>query len=352
VEASFGPDTADLHEIQLTPRGTALIMAYRIVPHDLSGVGGPKAGKVVDNVVQEVDVASGRALFTWHSLGHVGLDESYSPPPKKDGEESEAPFDYFHVNSVGEDADGTLLVSARNTHAVYSVDRDTGAVRWRLGGKKSTYAMGKGTKFAWQHDARRQPDGSLTIFDNGAAPPVEEMSRAIRLRLDPQAKTATLVDAFVSPAKLLAASQGNMQVLPDGHVLVGWGAIPRFTEFDAAGRVLYDVSFSEGDDSYRAYRFPWTGRPLSHPAIAVEGDGDRATVYASWNGSTEVRAWRVVAGSNADRLSKVGEAKKSGFETKLEVETDAPYVAVQALDANGALLGASAAVTRGTTAIG
>jgi Arylsulfotransferase (ASST) len=353
IEMSFRRDTADLHEIQLTPRGTALIMAYRIVPRDLGSVGGPKNGKAVDNVVQEVEVASGRALFTWHSLGHVALNESYAPAPPKTGDEASAPFDYFHINSIEEDDDGSLLISARNTHAVYAIDRRTGDVRWRLGGKQSSYRMGAGTTFAWQHDARRHADGSITIFDNGAAPPVEKQSRAIRLRLDPQAKTATLVKAYVSPAKILSSSQGNMHVLPDGHVLVGWGNIPRFTEFDAAGRVVYDASFSEGDDSYRAYRFPWTGTPLTRPSIAVDrGGDDSATVYVSWNGATAVRRWRVLAGLNAEHLTKVGEGARDGFETKLEVPTDAPFIAVQALGADGKVLATSAAVERGGNAIG
>jgi hypothetical protein len=339
VQAGFGAETADLHEFQLTPRGTALITAYRIV-----STGGKR---VADSVVQEVDVASGRVLFTWHSLGHVALAESYATAPT-DG----TPYDYFHVNSVDEEPDGNLLVSARNTHAVYEIDRSTGAVLWRLGGKRSSFKMGKGTTFAWQHDARRQADRTITIFDDGASPAVEKESRAIRIRLDAKARTATLVSAY--SAGSLAGSQGNVQVLGNGDTLVGFGAVPRVTEFSPAGQIVFDATFSKGDDSYRAYRFVWHATPTTRPAIAVAaGKGGTATVYASWNGATEVARWRVLGGLVADKLDPVGPAMmKSRFETTMQVATDDPYLAVEALDAQGRVIGRSAAVVRGGTAIG
>jgi Arylsulfotransferase (ASST) len=348
VQAGFGVDTGDLHEFQLTPNGTALLTAYRVVRRDLSSVGGPSNARVADSIVQEVDVATGKVLFTWHSLGHVGFGESYDPVPPKDAPASAPVWDYFHVNSIQLQPNGDLLVSARNTWAVYDIDGKTGKVLWRLGGKRSSFAMGKGTRFAWQHDARFQPDGTLTIFDDESTPPEAPRSRAIRLRLDPKTHTATLVRAD-SLEGVLTSSQGNVQQLPNGDVFVGWGAVPRYTEFDAHGRVVYDATFSAGDDSYRAYRFPWVGDPTTRPAIAVAEDG---TVYASWNGATQVASWRVVAGPDAEDLHEVGSGARTGFETTLTATTVEPYVAVQALDARGDVLGQSAAVKRGGLAMG
>ncbi len=354
VDASFGANTADLHEFKLLPRGVALITAYRVVPGDLSSVGGPKEGKIADSVVEEVDVASGRVLFSWHSLGHVALDESYAKVPPKKGKDSSNPFDYFHVNSIDEEPNGNLLISARNTYGVYELDRSTGKVLWRLGGKRSDFKMGPGTTFAWQHDARRQPDGTITIFDDGAAPPVEKHSRAIRLRLDMQAMTATLVRADVSPGGDLAGSQGSVQMLANGDAFVGWGAVPRMTEFSPTGKVVFDATFPDDTDSYRAYRFEWTGEPLTRPSIAVKaGYATRRDVWASWNGATDVAAWQVVAGPDADHLAAVGKAApRSGFETHLIVTSGAPYFAVQALDASGNVLSTSPAVGPGGLAIG
>jgi hypothetical protein len=348
VQAGFGRDSGDLHEFQLTPKGTALLTAYRIVHGDLSAIGGPTDARVADSMFQEVDVATGKVLFTWHSIGHVGFAESYDPVPAKDAPPSAPVWDYFHINSVELEPNGNYLISARNTWAVYEIDGKTGKVLWRLGGKKTSFEMGKGTRFAWQHDARFHPDGTLTIFDDESTPPEAPASRAIRLRLDAKAHTATLVHADFVPG-VLAPSQGNAQQLPNGDLFVGWGAVPRYTEFDAKGRIVYDATFSAGDDSYRDYRFPWVGKPTTRPAIAVADDG---TVYASWNGATQVARWRVVAGPSAESLHEVGGGPKTGFETTLTVTTIEPYVAVQALDARGNVLGQSAAVRRGGLALG
>jgi hypothetical protein len=354
VEAGFGRDSGDLHEFELTPRGTALLASYRTVRGSLAAIGGPRNARIADSIVQEVDVKTGRVLFTWHSIDHVPITESYIPLTGPGAPPEGNPYDYFHVNSIDEEPDGNFLISARNTSAVYEIDPKTGAILWRLGGKKSSFAMGRGTSFAWQHDARRMPDGTITLFDNGAAPPREKQSRALRLRVDLNRNTVTLVHADTSPAGVLATSQGDAQTLDNGHVFVGWGAIPRFTEFSKDGSVVYDATFSDGDDSYRAYRFRWTAAPRTRPSIEVDdGGGDTATIYASWNGATEVARWLVLAGDGADRLAPVGRAyAKSGFETKLEAPSQAPYLAVEALDADGNALGRSAAVERGGLAIG
>jgi len=353
VDSGFGRNTADLHEFLLTPRGTALLTVYRIVQRDLSSVGGSKHGRVVDGIVQEVDVATGRVLFTWHSLGHVAPAESYAKAPGSD-DGAATPYDYFHLNSIEEEPNGDLLLSARNTHAVYEIDRHTGAVLWRLGGKRSSFRMGRGTSFAWQHDARRRADGTITLFDDGAAPAVEKHSRALRIRLDASANAATLVRAYVSPGGVLAGSQGNTQVLPDGNVLVGWGAVPEVTEFGDDGRVTFDATLPAGDDSYRAYRFRWTGRPAGRPAIAVDAAGGAAaTVYASWNGDTRAARWQVLGGLSGEHLVPVGApTARTGFETGLHVRTTAPLLAVEALAPDGRVLGRSAAVPRGGVAVG
>jgi hypothetical protein len=342
VDSTFGADTVDLHEFLLTPRETALLLAYQIVPRDLKAFGGPANGTAVDCVVEEIDVSTGSLVFIWHSIDHVPLSDSYLELP-----EQTTAYDYFHANSVELEPSGDLLVSARNTHAVYEIDESNGSIVWQLGGKHSTFAMGTGAGFAWQHDARRQSDGTITIFDDEASPAAAKESRAIRVRLDLKQKTATLVGSLSNGT--LSASQGNAQVLPNGDTFVGWGAVPRVTEFAPDGQTVFDAAFSKRDDSYRAYRFPWTGTPTTRPAIAVKG----TEVYASWNGATEVKRWRVVSGINSENLKPVGgEVTKQGFETALKVQTSDPYLAVQALAADGGVLAQSAAVGRGSGAMG
>jgi hypothetical protein len=334
----------DLHEFSITPSNTALLTAYVATRTDLSPIGGPKEGMAWGGIAQELDIGTGEVLFEWRSLEHVGVEESYRKPP----EDPSTPLDYFHINSIDIDFDDNLLISAKGTSTVYKVDREGGEILWRLGGKKSDFEMGPGTRFAFQHDARRQSDGTITIFDNGAPPQVHEQSRGIVVKLDMDGMSATLVREFTHPEKLLSTSQGNVQVLPNGNVFVGWGSEPFFSEFSEDGELLFDASFLGEAQSYRAFRLPWSGHPSDDPAVAVErGPDGKLTLYVSWNGATEVDTWQVLAGSDPDQLGPVGSAPWRGFETTVAVRTAEPYVAVQARSASGRVLGTSKAVKLG-----
>jgi len=149
----------DVHEFRLTSRDTALMTIYHRRHVDLTSIGGPKDGLIWDGIVQEVDIPSGRVLFEWHSYPQIGIKESYSNPPKKQLGTKPFPYDYIHVNAIDEEPNGNLLISGRNTHAVYEVSRRTGKILWRLGGKHSTFQLGAGVRFAWQHDVRPSRTG-------------------------------------------------------------------------------------------------------------------------------------------------------------------------------------------------
>jgi Arylsulfotransferase (ASST) len=336
----------DVHEFLITPRNTAVFTVYHRLAVDLSSVGGPKEGKIWDGIVQEVDIKTHKVLFEWHSYPEVGVKESYAPAPKAKAGSKAPPYDYFHINSIDVEPNGNFLVSARNTHALYEVDRKTKKVLWRLGGKKSSFAMGPGTKFAWQHDARRHANGTITLFDNGAAPPVEKFTRILVLRVDTKAKKVSLVRSYHHPKRLLAPFEGNAQFLHNGNVFVGWGAQPYVSELGPNGSVRFDAYFGHGKppgqdaDTYRAYRFVWHGTPKDRPALAVGGQ----TAYASWNGATEVKRWQVLAGPDAHLLRPVKEAAKSGFETPIRLTKPAAFYAVRALGGGGKVLGTSPTV--------
>jgi hypothetical protein len=133
-----------------------------------------------------------------------------------------------------------------------------------------------------------------------------------------------------------------MQVLPNGNVFIGWGSEPVFSEFSSEGEILFDANFITKQQSYRAFRFPWTGKPQNDPAVVAErGSEDKVTLYASWNGATEVDTWEVLAGSSPNQLKPVVSASRRGFETTVAVRTAKPYVAVRAKDSSGRVLGVS-----------
>src|SRR5690606_945044 len=98
-----------------------------------------------------------------------------------------------------------------------------------------------------------------------ATPPVRKHSRAITLVLDPAKRTATLKQALVHPRGLLSATQGSAQRLPTGGMFVGFGSQRWFSEYDATGKLVFDGRLARGNDSYRAYRFQWRGRPITLP---------------------------------------------------------------------------------------
>jgi hypothetical protein len=333
----------DLHELVLTDQGTALMTAYHPVPADLSSVGGPKNGFVLGGVAMEVDVASKKLLHRWESVDHVTVEETYQKLPDGQGTE-QTPFDYFHINSISIAPDGDLLISGRNTWALYKVGRSSGDVIWRMNGRKSDFKLGAGSNFYWQHTARYAGAARISIFDDGATPAEEPQSRAIVLAVDEDKMTATLAKAFVHPARLLAPNQGSVQVLEDGGALVGWGAQPYFSRFSADGQLVLDWRFPTNVQSYRVFFAKLVGQPTDRPAVAVEDDpvGGKI-VYVSWNGSTEVASWEVLGGS-AHQLTSLAQADWAGFETAITVNSSGPHFQVIAMDRSGKRIGSSEVV--------
>ena len=326
---------ADFHDGTLTEAGTALLISYPVVRRDLSEVGGPEDGYVRSSVVHEVDVATGEELFSWDMIDHVPLTDSAAVIEEGSSEAGteEAPWDPFHVNSVTEDGSDALIVSARNTSAVYRIDRRDGEVDWVLGGTGSDFEMSEDASFHWQHDAEIQDDGLLTLFDNEAAPQVGETSRGLTLALDTDAMTAEVVSELLPPeGQPISESQGNMEVLDDGTVMVGWGAAPDWTHYSADGEVLRHGTLA-GGISYRAYLQDWVGAPAEPPRMVVSGGSG----FVSWNGATEVAQWRFVAGPDAESAEEVALVPADTFEVTAELPDEA-YVGVEALDEDGEVL--------------
>jgi hypothetical protein len=334
---------ADLHDLQITSAGSAFITADSVVRADLSPVGGSRNGTLVDSILQEIDVKTGLVMFEWHALGHVPLSASYSALGA-----TNQPWDYFHINSISLDpwGDSNFIISARNTWAAYEISAASGSILWRLGGRRPSFHMGPGTGMAWQHDVRWQPDHTLTLFDDGATPREHAQSRAIRERIDWRRRSTTLVGRLVHSPALTAGSQGDDQVLADGGSFVGWGEAPYITQFGASGAILFDARLPPQGQSYRAYRFPWSGTPVTPPSLVVSEDGaGMVTAYASWNGATGVHAWMLLAGGSSAALHPITTVPRGGFETAIAAHTTSRWFAARALGSSGQVLASSATVS-------
>jgi hypothetical protein len=314
----------------------------------------PGVGRVIDFAVQEVDLATGAVLFEWRALAAgIRPQDSFERRPA-DG----SAWDIFHGNAIEPPtpADPTVLVSSRNMSSVYAIDRATGALRWVLGGRRDQFRLKRRDRFCAQHDVRRLPNGDLTVFDNGGthlaggrACPVHP-ARAQQFRLDLRSRRARVVAEQSSRpltphgAGFFPGWVGSARRLANDNLLVAWGSDTLVSEHRRSGRVDFLLRLQRW--SYRAVRDRWTGRPAEPPrAVARRSAGGRATVWTSWNGSTRVQRWRVLAGPSPQALHPVGRPRRfAGLETVVRVRARGPWFATVALGRNGRPLARSAAV--------
>jgi hypothetical protein len=333
-----------LHEFLI--RGDhAWVTANKNVPMNLSRYGGAYNGALIDSAVQEYDLKTGALVRSWDALAHIPLSESRASLPTNG-----FPWDAYHVNSIDLSAHGqSFLVSMRDTWAAYLVDVASGKIQWTLGGRSSSFKLGPGAGFEWQHDVRLRTGSTVSLYDDhccqltGGGTYVNPTgpSRGLVLKLDQQARTATLAGQYGEKGGFDSDFMGDARPLPNGDVFVGWGSEPYFSEYDRSGKLLFEGELPGPNLTYRATLERWAGLPLSPPAGAVRQTHRGTAVYASWNGATEVVSWRVLAGSGASRLTVVATRAKSGFETAIGVPPSYRSFKVQALDAVGRVIGLS-----------
>jgi EmrB/QacA subfamily drug resistance transporter len=336
-----------LHEF--TIRGDdAWVTANKNLPMNLSKYGGAYNGALIDSAVQEYDLKTGKLVRNWDALDHIPLSQSYASLPTNG-----FPWDAYHINSIQLVGNNEFLVSMRDDWAAYLVNFVTNKIVWTLGGRQSSFKFGFDAAFEWQHDVRLGAGGVLTMFDDhccqltggGTYVPASAPSRAIVLKLDLATHTASLAHEYGADFGLNVDYMGDTQQLANGNVLVGWGSEPYISEFSRSGRVLLDGVLPGSDLSYRASLEPWVGLPLSPPAGAARTARGKTTVYASWNGATQVVAWRVLAGPSTSRLTPVASQAKAGFETAIALPHDYADLEVVALGAGSQALGRSTPFT-------
>ncbi len=352
---------ADPHEFLITPQGTAIFIATKVVRANLTPDGGVRGGAFVDPEIQEVNLRNGKLVFAWNMATHVPLSDSLIPAPNT----RRRAWNVFHMNSVELSADGTqLLVSARCTSTIYDISHQTGQILWEMGGKQNEFHFPSslvsgpfGSIFQYQHDARFVP-GGISLFDDAGRLPGPYggpfgPGRGLILKVNSNNLTVSLQKPIYShDPQLYPNSQGNLQTLPNGDVFIGWGedvqpgigARSYYSEYSPSGTLLYDAVLPGPDVTYRAFRFPWVGLPLTRPSAAVVRGSGQPTVYASWNGSTATVAWELLAGATPRTLSPVTTAPRTGFETALPSPTVGPFFQVRAIGAGGAVLNSSAVI--------
>ena len=351
IKAVGEGNRGDLHEFRITDEGTALVTVFNNTQADLTQMSGfrPSDGWVTDGMFQEIDIETNELLFEWRAIDHFNPEDTYYFDPFGGYWESH-PFDYYHLNSIEKDSKGNYLLSSRHFHSITYIDGFSGDVLWVLGGGSEDFldlSNGSASDFQWQHNARwvSEEEGLLSFMDNGVAGPLHvdaPYSKGKIVKLDLENRTAELVQEYVSEGELRAASQGNLQLLPNDHVLVGWGAAAAYSEFLKDGTLLCEVHFAaawlfwwERWKSYRVYRIhDWIGKPEYPPSAKIGSDG----LYVSWNGATEVRYWELQGarhGAKGDQaFESIDIIEKRAFEEAFILPAEGEFVRyrVAALD--------------------
>jgi hypothetical protein len=333
------------------------VTAYKNLPKDLSSFGGLPNGVLTDSAVQEYDLRTGKLLFTWSAFNpggtpHIPLSQSQAHPAPVLVQGHVIPWDAYHINSIQLFGTHSFLVSMRNTWGAYLVDMSTGNVIWTLSGKGpaggGTFTLPANAGFEWQHMVRLLPHNRVSLFDDACCPNVGGVfknpsgpSRGLVLQLDTAHNTASLVAGYPRAQNFDAAFLGSMELLSNGNALVGWGSQPFFSVYSKSGKLLMDAALPAPNLSYRVLLQNWVGTPSYPPAGAVKKNHGRSTVYASWNGATQVASWRVLAGKDGSHLSLVATRSRTGFETSVSFPHTYTAYKVVALDGKGKVLGRS-----------
>ena len=211
----------------------AWVTANKNVPTNLSNEGGVNNGVLVDSAIQEYDLRTGKLVYTWKASDHIPLSQSKTQPPTNG-----FGYDAYHVNAVQLLSGGRMLVSMRNTSAVYMIDIKSGKILWTLGGKDSSFTVPSDAHFEWQHDAQMVNGNTLTMFDDhccyitgaGVYLSATGPSRGLELRLNFQNHTVTrLAQYYLFGTTVHSEYMGNMQILPNGERFIGWGQAPFFS---------------------------------------------------------------------------------------------------------------------------
>lgn len=331
----------DLHDHEVTPQGTLLVTAYNNTPYDLSGMGGPKDGWVMDSMVYEIDLLTRDVVFSWSALTHVDVTKSRLgwPTPISDGSQT-YPYDFFHINSVQAVGNEYLLINSRHYWACYLIDRKTGTIIWTLDGSGEDGGGSFGPlppkgQFRWQHDARiynvTKTSFEISIFDNHNAHKLvnEGSSGPIRLSatIPPNPSVPPVVLINIPPLELIdSQSQGSYDAaLSNGNQLVGYGEFALIREY-GPGNDKNDIRWEgrfgyEGAvNSYRVFKSDWKGTPRQWPpSLVYEKEGHHMKAYVSWNGATEVEFWRLYQVEIGVRITPLGYANRTGFETVIDI---------------------------------
>ncbi|GMG47171.1 unnamed protein product [Aspergillus oryzae var. brunneus] len=359
VQSGDGLTLSDMHELDIIDNTSVLIAIYQPRRYNLTAYNvSADNGWVMDGVFQEINITSGKVLFEWRSLDHVGISETYTPIRLNtvvgDGLSNATAWDYFHINSIDKNDDGDYLVSARHTSCIYKISGADGSIQWRLGGTNSSIKL-QDYNFSSQHDARFiQENDTVTVislFDNASNGyrNTSSTSSGIIVSIDHATNTSSLMKRYQAPGNgLLSTSQGNLQILANQNTFIGWGNNPSISEHTEDGTPVFLATLEDPRAmNYRAFKFNWTGEPSDNPTLRTyaAAPGSATTFWVSWNGATEVDYWNFYGTtSTSEEFTLLTKADRQGFQTTYTSTDYHPRAYAEAVSSDGSSLGNSSVV--------
>jgi hypothetical protein len=267
----------DLHELRALPDGHHLMLGYDPQRVDMSTIvpGGNPSAIVHGAVIQELD-RNKNVIFQWRSFDHFKITDATREDFTAEN------VDYVHPNTIEIDTDGNLLLSSRHMDEITKIDRKTGAIIWRWGGKNNQFKyLGDSVGFSHQHTISRTPTGTLLMLDNGNYRRTP-YSSVVEYQLDEAAKTCRLVWQYRHSPDVLAIAMASARRLPNGNTLIGWGTTnPAVTEVRPDGSTAFELQLPDSIVSYRAFRSDWN--PPSRVASIVERGSLPVSVWLEQN---------------------------------------------------------------------
>lgn len=358
----------DSHEFSVQPDGESVVLSTMWkLDKDASEIG-QKERHVLNNGFQEIDLSSGKTIFDWDPFANgILLNETFDVLGMGQTENKNA-WDYFHINSIDKDINGDYMVSGRHLSTIYKISGVDGHVIWRLGGHASDFVLDEGVAFHWQHDARfrfaNETHTVISLFDNESEdfgrnhdiPEARSVGKIIILDHSTRPMTAKMLRQFGRPDGKTSNALGSLQTIGDrvndANVFVNWAYDCYISEYDAQDRLVLEAKLmSDRTKSYRAFKYPFIGKPTEPPAfkvlpIAYASDDVASAFYVSWNGATEVTEWAFYGGDKlTGPLALLAKVKKHGFETSWVRPGVTKYAYAEALDANGKAIGRSVTTT-------
>lgn len=319
----------DNHELQILDNGHVLLMIYDSQIIDMSEVvaGGDTASQVTGLVIQEIDTEK-NVIFEWRSWDHFQITDATHMDLTANR------IDYVHGNAIEVDNDGNLLISSRHMDEITKVDRSTGEIIWRLGGRNNEFTfINDDIMFSRQHDIRRLPNGNITLFDNGNFHD-PQFSRAVEYELNEEDKTAALVWEYRNSPDYYGAFMGNVQRLPSGKILIGWGGTnPNVTEVSPDGSKTFELTFiPDGIWSYRAFRAKWKGVAAA-PYLWADTSGQELILHFTKFGDPDALKYRLYRGGSPDVVTIVDSTEEGSLKVAGLIEGNTYFFRVTSVNA-------------------